>query len=565
MQAQNVDRTGGSPGRPMQFKGYLLAGCWAVHICVRAYYKGKVGNLTGQEDVRSDQDMGRLLEESGNSTETCEVSPIADPFGEYFQEWFDVFLYLFGMFYLFFGLGYVCEEFFVCSIEKIILEFSIPPDVAGATLMAAGSSSPELFAELVGTFVSKENSAGTGTVVGSAIFNQLIIVGGALILCPTASVELQPLPLIRDVGFYILSIVWLFIAFEDGEIAQWEAWGLFLSYMLYVVVNAFWSRIMACSFVKNFSDSVGGGDLSLYVEGERQSKGEIMEHGNLTEELLVDNYINDLDKPDVDHRSVGDGGGGRSKSNASTGLVRSRYENDGSFSWQEDELTDSLSQGERGSFNPVNEHTNVGCFGKFIHKVTYPLVFIINCLLVDCRKYPKYYWVTFFSSIILLGGIVFFIIQWVEKAGCLIGFGSALMGLTVGAGGTSAPDALVSFHVARNGLGDMAVSNAFGSNVFDILCCLGLPWVIATTGLGRVVEVETEDFKNTFLILVGVLCIFIFNVVISWCRNGKIILFKSTGYIYIAMYLGFVIFSVIYCEILNPDEDDAGDDVDNPM
>ena len=63
----------------------------------------------------------------------------------------------------------------------------------------------------------------------------------------------------------------------------------------------------------------------------------------------------------------------------------------------------------------------------------------------------------------------------------------------------------------------------------------------------------------------GVLCIFIFNVVISWCRNGKIILFKSTGYIYIAMYLGFVIFSVIYCEILNPDEDDAGDDVDNPM
>ena len=135
------------------------------------------------------------------------------------------------------------------------------------------------------------------------------------------------------------SIVWLFIAFEDGEIAQWEAWGLFLSYMLYVVVNAFWSRIMACSFVKNFSDSVGGGDLSLYVEGERQSKGEIMEHGNLTEELLVDNYINDLDKPDVDHRSVGDGGGGRSKSNASTGLVRSRYENDGSFSWQEDELT----------------------------------------------------------------------------------------------------------------------------------------------------------------------------------------------------------------------------------
>ena len=30
------------------------------------------------------------------------------------------------------------------------------------------------------------------------------------------------------------------------------------------------------------------------------------------------------------------------------------------------------------------------------------------------------------------------------------------------------------------GLGDMAVSNAIGSNVFDILVCLGVPWFIET-------------------------------------------------------------------------------------
>jgi len=35
------------------------------------------------------------------------------------------------------------------------------------------------------------------------------------------------------------------------------------------------------------------------------------------------------------------------------------------------------------------------------------------------------------------------------------------------------------------GYGDMAVSNAIGSNVFDILLCLGLPWFLQTTVVNR--------------------------------------------------------------------------------
>ena len=35
------------------------------------------------------------------------------------------------------------------------------------------------------------------------------------------------------------------------------------------------------------------------------------------------------------------------------------------------------------------------------------------------------------------------------------------------------------------GHGDMAVSNAIGSNVFDILLCLGLPWFLQTTVVNR--------------------------------------------------------------------------------
>ena len=44
------------------------------------------------------------------------------------------------------------------------------------------------------------------------------------------------------------------------------------------------------------------------------------------------------------------------------------------------------------------------------------------------------------------------------------------------------------------GHGDMAVSNAIGSNVFDILMCLGLPWFIDTAIVnpGSTVRVQSK-------------------------------------------------------------------------
>lgn len=64
--------------------------------------------------------------------------------------------------------------------------------------------------------------------------------------------------------------------------------------------------------------------------------------------------------------------------------------------------------------------------------------------------------------------------------GATLGIPDTVMGLTFVAAGVSVPDALSSIAVIKEGYGDMAVSNAVGSNVFDILICLGLPWFIQT-------------------------------------------------------------------------------------
>lgn len=47
-------------------------------------------------------------------------------------------------------------------------------DVIGATFMAAATSSPELFMNCIGTFVTK-GDIGVGTIVGSAVFNVLVV------------------------------------------------------------------------------------------------------------------------------------------------------------------------------------------------------------------------------------------------------------------------------------------------------------------------------------------------------------------------------------------------------
>lgn len=78
------------------------------------------------------------------------------------------------------------------------------------------------------------------------------------------------------------------------------------------------------------------------------------------------------------------------------------------------------------------------------------------------------------------------------------------MGLTFVAAGVSVPDALSSLAVIKEGLGDMAVSNAIGSNVFDILVCLGLPWFIQTAMIqpGSHVNVTSRGIRAKQIIYI---------------------------------------------------------------
>ncbi|XP_050007729.1 sodium/potassium/calcium exchanger 1 isoform X5 [Alexandromys fortis] len=146
------------------------------------------------------------------------------------QGW--VVLHIFGMMYVFVALAIVCDEYFVPALGVITDKLQISEDVAGATFMAAGGSAPELFTSLIGVFISHSN-VGIGTIVGSAVFNILFVIG----TCALFSREILNLtwwPLFRDVSFYILDLSMLIVFFLDSLIAWWESLLLLLAYALYV-------------------------------------------------------------------------------------------------------------------------------------------------------------------------------------------------------------------------------------------------------------------------------------------------------------------------------------------
>ncbi len=164
-------------------------------------------------------------------------------------------LYVFGVLYMFLALAIVCDEYFVPALEAMSGEYhlNLTPDIAGATLMAAGGSAPELFTSFIGTF--QESEVGFGTIVGSAVFNVLFVIG----MCSLLSRETLSLtwwPLFRDSTYYAIGLMVLAIfvgVVTPGLITWWESFILFLMYIGYIYIMSINEKLHSFISGKKFS------------------------------------------------------------------------------------------------------------------------------------------------------------------------------------------------------------------------------------------------------------------------------------------------------------------------
>jgi sodium/potassium/calcium exchanger 2 len=176
------------------------------------------------------------------------------------------------------------------------------------------------------------------------------------------------------------------------------------------------------------------------------------------------------------------------------------------------------------------------------HLAVLPLMVCLVHTVPDVRKQhlDKYRYVAFVMSICWIGVFSFLMVTWAEAIGATLGIPDEVMGLTVLAAGTSVPDLLSSVVVAKKGFGDMAVSSSIGSNIFDVLVGLPLPWLcFSLSHDNTAVTVGSETLKESLLILLGMLvCVVALIKINDWKVTRKL---GGAMFLLYALYVTFAL------------------------
>jgi len=329
----------------------------------------------------------------------------------------------------FYLLNEVTENFFIPSLDTISHKTKMSDDAAGATLMAAGSSAPELFISIIAILYGGDNfEIGVGTIVGSALFNLLVIIG-AVAFVRNSQIAWQPM--FRDMLFYTISIGMLYWTFQSGIITIFHVFAFVGLYILYVIAVLNWKKIFPYERVE--------------IEEEEE------------------------DDP----------------------------------SWK-----------------------------KYLKVID----FLLNKLFAS----EKHYIFNFFISIFLIALLSWVLVESAVVISEAMGIPKYVIALTVLAFGTSIPDMISSIIVAKQGRGGMAISNALGSNIFDILIGLGLPWIVLILSRGVNLNVQGSNITSHILVLLAsVIGMLVMFLITKWRVN------RFLGIVFLGGYLSYLIYVII--------------------
>ncbi|CAL8109121.1 unnamed protein product [Calicophoron daubneyi] len=470
-----------------------------------------------------------------------------------------VVLHIIGAVYMFIGLAILCDEYFIPSLARICEVLNIQPDVAGATFMAAGSSAPELATTLVGVFIAKDD-IGLGAVVGSADFNIMLVVSVTALFAKQV-IYLNWWPLVRDSTFYLISIIVLALVILDELIYWYEGLVFLILYGFYVLLmffnprlDAFWrtwchnhptccprahhTETEELEFLHQHTGAFGHTAEEAVGKGQKPADVSNVGYEQFTGVQEDYRYMNTIEQRDPEF--------------AANDVKLDQSASDDPVIMEVD--TQVLGPDPDDSwfetcFSPLRLPPSEGTRAKLylVWRLFVWPIYLVLCLTTPDVRKPKWrgirvaHWITFVVSCIWIGIFTVFMMWMITVIGVTLHIPDTIMGLTFIAAGSSVPDAITSVLVVREGEGDMAVSNAIGSNVFDILICMGLPWFLKCVFSGLPVVIYSKGMLYATLTLFTTVLFLIGATHMNRWR-----LTKTYGIILLVGYIVVLIFCSCY-------------------
>lgn len=330
--------------------------------------------------------------------------------GGFMEIFLNILLLILGMVFLIKG-----ADFFVEGSSNIAKALKIPSLIIGLTLVSIGTSAPELSVSVTSA-VQGLNDLSFGNVIGSNIFNVLIVVGISAIIHPiVVEKEMFRFDLPIYLGICVLLLLFACLGSSSYELSLWESIVIFSLFFLYMIFLIF----------RGLKDS----------KKNKSSEEEKV----VTEEIIDDSFVGKIKKI-----------------------------------W---------------------------------------------------KKKP--WWLNLLLVAIGLLGIVFggnFVVDSASSLAISFGMSEALVGLTIVSIGTSLPELVTSMVAAKKGENDIAVGNAVGSCIFNIVLILGLSSTI------RPMHISTDSIIDIVCMLVSGLLIFFFALF-----KKKIV--RWQGLVFVVLYI----------------------------
>ena len=468
-----------------------------------------------------------------------------------------------GMALTFYAVCIVCDDHLVPAIEIFITQFNIPEDVAGVTLIAFGSATPEL---VLNTIAGANGTAdlSLSSLLGSSLIAFGLIPPLCLIMTTQKELELKTWPIAREIIFYLLGLMVFVILVDDGELTVREAGTSVTIYIVYVflVVIMFLffpeknvakgdaanvkekdallsdiemreSGMTSVESSKSLKQDIGvtahSVELRAGAHGNRSTEGARMGTGTNKDDdegqLSAASSPQSRTKDDAYRENLSFAasflGSGTSSPKNSTAVESNTL---AEFEGEDVESIEKIPTGTRQHVMHYITNRGLPQAKKLWDTATSPISVVVSLTIPDLGLHGQsdtkdgvtQKKVSFLRA---LGALTASIIWVAVLAWCIIGLSEALIkflgvgtstiGATLVALGSEIPDAVASVALARGGYSDGAMAGAIGSQVINITLGVGLPILVSCWLNGENIKVNKAETRSLWLLTALLLLVII--------------------------------------------------------